>query len=150
YQLLFWDPFNLSGTECDDDRGDDEDESHRPRIVTTVEEVMDMEWFISLTDYCNPPGPVSRDQSDANASTTADSLVVPHVVHECLFDRVRHFIANVWNVSSMKHGKIVKELLQLCIDFDEISDSGSSPYKDVILTACEGRVKRAVEGLLLP
>ncbi|KAF4715802.1 GC-rich sequence DNA-binding factor, partial [Perkinsus olseni] len=150
YQLLFWDPFNLSGTESDDDEGDDEDESHRPRIVTTVEEVMDMEWFVSLTDYCNPPGPVSRDQSDANAATTADNLVVPHVVHECLFDRVRHFIANVWNVSSMKHGKIVKELLQLCIDFDETSDSGSSPYKDVILTACEGRVERAVEGLLLP
>ncbi|KAF4739626.1 GC-rich sequence DNA-binding factor, partial [Perkinsus olseni] len=37
YQLLFWDPFNLSGTESDDDddEGDDEDESHRPRIVTT-------------------------------------------------------------------------------------------------------------------
>ncbi|EEQ97372.1 hypothetical protein Pmar_PMAR009268, partial [Perkinsus marinus ATCC 50983] len=122
---------------------------HQPRIITTVDEVMDMEWFISLTDYCNPPGPLALDHAEMNAAVTADSLVVPHVVHECLFDRVRHFISNVWNISSMKHGKIVKDLLGLCVDFDETSASGSSPYKDVILTACEERIKRALEGLIV-
>ncbi|KAF4671598.1 GC-rich sequence DNA-binding factor [Perkinsus chesapeaki] len=146
YQLLYWDPFNLSDTSSEGE-GDDDGE---PRIVTTVDEVMDMEWFVSLSDYCNPPGPLSMEQAGmAPKAVTADSLVVPHVVHECLFDRVRHFLANVWDITSAKHARIVKELLAVCIDFDETSTAAGSPYKDVILPACEEKIAGQIDGLII-
>lgn len=44
YQLLYWDPFNLSASDGEDVDDDDVEERHQPRIITTVDEVMDMEW----------------------------------------------------------------------------------------------------------